>query len=132
MKHCPARALAEKLNGNDAARENDKRGEGELPIDVYQHHESEDDCDWMLENITAHLGQRHLHRASIVHDSRHQHTGAHPIKKIHRLIYDLAEELIANVCDSAVTHPIHVIGVAVTRETTGGHDRRNQEANEEN
>ena len=119
------------MNGNDADRKKDKSGEGKLPIHVDQNNESENNRDWVLEDVAAHLAQRYLHRTGIVADSRHQDTGAHPIKKIHRLIDDLAEKLVSNVGHNPVAHPIHVVSAAVTKKTARRHYRRDQEAVEE-
>ena len=130
--HCLSRASAINAEGKQATGEKNQGDQSEFPI----HQEENADCphngDRLLENIAANAGQRHLHHPRIVGNAGHQKARAHLVKKIHGMANHLAEELLANIGDDFVAHPLHAIGTSVRTEAAHGHDGRNSETDQDN
>ena len=130
--HRFARAFAEHLNGQNAAWEEDECGHGKFPVHVEQDGKSEDNRDWLLKGVAADSGQRRLHGDGVVSDARHQNAGPHLVKKSHRLVHDFRKELIADVADHPVAHPVHVVSVTEGHEAAHGHDGRDEQTHPDN
>src|SRR6202030_853715 len=122
-------AFPENANWQDADWKKNQSHHRELPIHQQEDSYGADDGYWLFKNVATDAGQRRLHAAGVVRNARHQKSGAHPIKEIHRVADDLAEELISNVAHRFIADPLHVVGISVGTKAPHGHDKRYGQTN---
>ena len=115
----------------DRQQTNRKKNQGhdcKPPVHQKENGNSANDGDWLLKQVAAYSGQRHLHAARVIGDARYEKSSLHFIKELHRVPHNFAEELVPDVGHHFVGHPVHAIRVAVRTEAAHRHDRRNGEA----